>query len=41
MTSATVKAVKYCNLGMLTRDKFKEIITLQPEVEKEIKLGIY
>jgi len=28
LTTATVQAKKYCNLGMLTKERFKEIITM-------------
>ena len=41
LTTATVKAKKYCNLGKLTKEKYKEIITMQPKIQDEIKTGIY
>ena len=31
-TTATVKAYKYCNLGKLTKEKYKDIITMQPKI---------
>lgn len=41
LTTATVKAKKYCNLGKLTKEKYKEIITMHPKIQDEIKTGIY
>lgn len=41
LTTATVQAKKYCNLGMLTKESFKEVITIQPKIQEEIKQGIY
>lgn len=41
LTTATVKAKKYCNLGKLTKEKFKEIVTMQPKIHEQIKAGIY
>ena len=41
LTTATVQAKKYCNLGMLTKEKYKEIVTMQPMIQDEIKTGIY
>jgi len=41
LTTATVQAKKYCNLGMLTKEKYKEIVTMQPTIQDEMKRGIY
>ena len=41
LTTATVKAKKYCNLGKLTKENFKEITTTQPKIHEQIKAGIY
>ena len=41
LTTATVKAKKYCNLGKLTKERFKEVITMLPNIAVEIKSVIY
>jgi CRP-like cAMP-binding protein len=41
LTTATVQAKKYCNLGKLTMERYREIITIQPKIQEEIKTGIY
>ena len=41
LTTATVQAKKYCNLGKLTKERYKEIVTMQPKIQDEIKTGIY
>ena len=41
LTTATVQAKKYCNLGKLSKEKYKEIITMQPRINDEIQTGIY
>ena len=41
LTTADVLAKKYCNLGKLTKEKYKEVIVMQPKIQEEIKTGIY
>lgn len=41
LTTATVQAKKYCNLGKLTKERYKEVITILPKIQDEIKTGIY
>ena len=41
LTTATVQAKKYCNLGKLTKKMYKEIITMQPKINDEVQNGIY
>ena len=41
LTTATVQAKKYCNLGKLDVEKYREIVTMQPKIQDEIKVGIY
>lgn len=41
LTTATVKAKKYCNLGRLTKEKWKDIVTMQPKIFEQVKQGIY
>ena len=40
LTTATVRAKKYCNLAKLSKEKYKEITTTYPRINEEIKNGI-
>lgn len=40
-TTATVMAVKYCTIGVLTDKAFEKIVKSQPQIMDRIKQGIY
>ena len=41
LCTATVQSSKYCNLGVLKKSKYEEVITIYPSIRKEIQEGIY
>ena len=41
LCTATVQSSKYCNLGVLKKSKYQEIVTIYPNIKEEMQQNIY